>query len=183
MFERQFADAPVKGFHLKCGIYPVTDRTIPVGEMCDRAKLAMTSIKRRYGVYYAVYCDEMLERVLREHQLRPPGRRPRAKRSSGILSPRHNNQRREGSPARSSVRWNNPTLRLYTCPANSSLFSTQLLHLEARYYMLRGPARYQRWLDRDTSRACFRQYLALNSSRRHARAERKPSTRSVCRTS
>ena len=66
---REFSDAPVRNFQMKFGIYPVTDRSVSVSDMCDRAKLAEETVKHQYGMYFAVYNDSMRQHVIREHQL------------------------------------------------------------------------------------------------------------------
>ena len=50
----------------KWGIYAIVDRSLPVEQMCDRAVLAVDSIKGQYNRGYAVYDDTMRSRLLRE---------------------------------------------------------------------------------------------------------------------
>ena len=50
----------------KWGIYAIVDRSLPVEQMCDRAVLAVDSIKGQYNRWYAVYDDTMRSRLLRE---------------------------------------------------------------------------------------------------------------------
>lgn len=54
---------------LYCGIYLVEDPEIPVGLMCDRANLALSTVKRSYLNRYAYYNDGMKTRLLEEQQL------------------------------------------------------------------------------------------------------------------
>lgn len=54
---------------MKWGIYSVTDRSIPVGQMCDRALLAARSIKGQYGKYFARYGDELRSKLLRQQEI------------------------------------------------------------------------------------------------------------------
>ena len=51
---------------LKWGIYEITDRKLPVQQMCDRALLALDSIKGQYNQLLAVYDEPMRDRLLRE---------------------------------------------------------------------------------------------------------------------
>ena len=51
------------------GIYEIQDRTIPVSIMCDRAYLAIKSIKNSYQQKVAYYTKEMREDVIREQEL------------------------------------------------------------------------------------------------------------------
>lgn len=52
---------------LKCGIYEVDDKTIPVDQMCDRANLALQTIKDNYMTQYAFY-DSALRQTLLDVQ-------------------------------------------------------------------------------------------------------------------
>ncbi|MGN1040384.1 MAG: EAL domain-containing protein, partial [Candidatus Fimimonas sp.] len=51
---------------VKWGIYEITDRSIPVEQMCDRALLAADSIKGQYNKPFAVYDDALRGKLLRE---------------------------------------------------------------------------------------------------------------------
>lgn len=51
---------------IKWGIYEITDRSTPVESMCDRALLAVDSIKGQYNQYFAVYDDTLRGKLLRE---------------------------------------------------------------------------------------------------------------------
>lgn len=51
---------------IKWGIYEIIDPAIPVELMCDRALLAVDSIKGQYDNQYAVYDDALREKLLRE---------------------------------------------------------------------------------------------------------------------
>ncbi len=51
------------------GIYEITNRAIPVEQMCDRALLAATSIKGQYHQYFAIYDDSLRNSLLREQTI------------------------------------------------------------------------------------------------------------------
>lgn len=51
------------------GIYEITDTTIPVSVMCDRARLAIASIKGDYSRHVAYYDDALRENILHEQEL------------------------------------------------------------------------------------------------------------------
>ena len=51
------------------GVYPVTDRSMDVSVMFDRAHIAMDSIKNDYGRHVAIYDDEMRQKILREKEI------------------------------------------------------------------------------------------------------------------
>lgn len=59
----------IKGIIMQWGIYEITDRSIPVEMMCDRALLAMESIKGQYNNYFAIYDDTLRSKLLREKSI------------------------------------------------------------------------------------------------------------------
>ena len=54
---------------MRWGIYQITDRSVPVEQMCDRALLAADSIKNQYHQFYAVYDDSLRKKMLREQAI------------------------------------------------------------------------------------------------------------------
>ncbi|WP_283675470.1 EAL domain-containing protein [Butyricicoccus sp. Marseille-Q5471] len=52
---------------IKYGIYQIDDVRLPISIMCDRAYLAVESVKGKFDVYYAFY-DESIRRKLLEEQ-------------------------------------------------------------------------------------------------------------------
>ena len=56
----------LKSVVMRWGIYQITDRSIPVEQMCDRALLAVNSIKGQYNQFFAVYDDSLRDKLLRE---------------------------------------------------------------------------------------------------------------------
>ena len=60
---------PGKNVAMKWGIYEINDWSIPVERMCDRALLALDSIKGQYNRYYAIYDDRMRASLLREQSI------------------------------------------------------------------------------------------------------------------
>lgn len=62
--------APLKiNLVLRAGIYVIEDPSVPVDVMCDRARLAIDSIKGKYGVYSAYYDPSIRERLLEEQRI------------------------------------------------------------------------------------------------------------------
>lgn len=51
---------------INIGVYAVTDKSTPVDLMCDRAKMALNTIKGNYMKSYAVYDEILRETMLRE---------------------------------------------------------------------------------------------------------------------
>lgn len=56
----------IKNAVMKWGIYEITDHTLPVEQMCDRALLAADSIKGQYNRHFALYNDTLRGKLLRE---------------------------------------------------------------------------------------------------------------------
>ena len=67
--EEQELSALVKSTVMRWGIYEITDPSLPVEKMCDRALLAMESIRGQYNKYFAVYDDSLRSRLLREQAI------------------------------------------------------------------------------------------------------------------
>lgn len=61
--------ANVKNIVIKWGVYKITDRTVPVEKMCDRAFLVADSIKGHYNQWVAVYDDVLRDKLLREQAI------------------------------------------------------------------------------------------------------------------
>lgn len=59
----------LKGTVMRWGIYQITDRSVPVEQMCDRAFLAADSIKGQYNRFFAVYDDSLRNSLLREQSI------------------------------------------------------------------------------------------------------------------
>ena len=51
---------------LKFGIYMITDKSLPVNFMCDRAELAVNSIKGKYNISCVYYEDSLRKKMLTE---------------------------------------------------------------------------------------------------------------------
>ena len=58
-----------KNLSFKWGVYRVTDRSVPVEQMCDRVLLAADTIKGQYHEHFAVYDDALRDKLLREQAM------------------------------------------------------------------------------------------------------------------
>lgn len=56
-------------FHSCCGLYRITDRQLTVGNMVDKARVAMETVKDNYVHPYAWYEESMWEAILEEQRL------------------------------------------------------------------------------------------------------------------
>ncbi|MBQ9767923.1 MAG: EAL domain-containing protein [Lachnospiraceae bacterium] len=52
-----------------CGLYKITDRTLPLSHMLDKARAAMETIKNNYMTLYAWYDDSMWNSLLEEQRM------------------------------------------------------------------------------------------------------------------
>ena len=65
-FPEQEVSPLLKSVVMRWGIYEITDRSVPVEQMCDRALLAANSIKGQYNQFFAVYDESLRDKLLRE---------------------------------------------------------------------------------------------------------------------
>lgn len=93
----------------KWGIYHVEDPTISVEQMCDRALLAVNSIKGQYGKYFATYDDKLRSSLLREQAISDCMETALAEGQFEIyLQPKYRIMDNMLSGAEALVRWNHP---------------------------------------------------------------------------
>ncbi|MEG0292585.1 MAG: EAL domain-containing protein [Anaerovoracaceae bacterium] len=51
---------------LKYGVFQIEDKNMPISIMCDRAYLAVKSVKGKFDVFYAFYDDKIRQKLLNE---------------------------------------------------------------------------------------------------------------------
>ena len=51
------------------GVYEITDRTIPASVMCDRARMAIQTIKGDYHKRVAYYDNKLRDTILHEQEM------------------------------------------------------------------------------------------------------------------
>lgn len=56
-------------FYSCCGLYRITDRTLPLSNMIDKARAAMETIKNNYMTLYAWYDESMWNTLLEEQRM------------------------------------------------------------------------------------------------------------------
>ena len=94
---------------MRWGIYEITDRSVPVEQMCDRALLAANSIKGRYNEYFAVYDDVLRRRLLREKAITDEMEKAlEEKQFTVYLQPKYSLMENRMSGAEALVRWIHP---------------------------------------------------------------------------
>lgn len=110
-FDGELLRAPqqAKKIVAKWGIYEITDPSIPVEKMCDRALLAAKSVKGQYNHPYAVYDDALREKLLREKQLTDAMETAIAEKQFAVyLQPKYDLQHNRLAGAEALVRWIHP---------------------------------------------------------------------------
>ena len=70
-YNRLLEKQVIEGFYVsgKIGIYDDVDRSIPVSVMCDRALMALQTIRHQYGKLYAKYDDSIREEQEKKFQI------------------------------------------------------------------------------------------------------------------
>ena len=94
---------------MRWGIYEITDRSVPVEQMCDRALLAADNIKGQYNRYFAVYDDALRSKLLREQAITDAMETAlREGQFTVYLQPKYSLHYDGLAGAEALVRWNHP---------------------------------------------------------------------------
>lgn len=99
-----------KNVRMKWGIYEVdSDTDISVEKMCDRAQLAVQSIKGIYGKYYHVYDDALREALVKEKRITDAMMGALSDEQFVVyLQPKYNLTDNSMNGAEALVRWKHP---------------------------------------------------------------------------
>lgn len=110
--EEVLKHSPVPNLIWKHGIYYTKfDRTISVQAMCDRARLAVDSIKGVYGVNCAVYNDSLRQNLMVQQQIIDNMEEALEEKEFQVyLQPKHNIHTNKTGGAEALVRWIHPEL-------------------------------------------------------------------------
>lgn len=99
----------IKSVAMKWGVYPIIDSSVSVEQMCDRALLAIRSIKGRYGAHFAVYDDKLRSILLREQEITDNMEKALAEKQFVVyLQPKFRVEDNGLAGAEALVRWNHP---------------------------------------------------------------------------
>lgn len=99
----------IKSVVMKWGVYPIIDSSVSVEQMCDRALLAIRSIKGRYGTHFAVYDDKLRSILLREQEITDNMEKALAEKQFVVyLQPKFRVEDNGLAGAEALVRWNHP---------------------------------------------------------------------------
>ncbi len=110
--EEILKNSPVPNLNWKHGIYYTSfDRNISAQAMCDRARLAVDSIKGAYGVNCAVYDDRLRQNLLIQQQIVENMDEALERREFQVyLQPKHNLHTDKTGGAEALVRWIHPEI-------------------------------------------------------------------------
>lgn len=91
------------------GVYVVTDISLPVDQMCDRASMALRKIKGNYATRYAYYDASLRERMLKEQMIvRDMDFALQDNQFTIFLQPIYNSRTKTIVSAEALVRWFHP---------------------------------------------------------------------------
>ena len=103
--------SPGMNICLKFGIYKITDKSLPLAFMCDRAMLAANSIKGKYNVSCAYYDDSIRKDLILEQTITNEMEKALAEEQFKVFfQPKYDLLTECIAGAEALVRWNHPDL-------------------------------------------------------------------------
>ena len=131
------------------GIYEIVDRTTSIELMCDRALLALRSIKGSYHKPYAVYDERLRRELLFEQQIVNEMSSALTEKQFAIyLQPQYSHKTGKIVSAEALVRWNHPTLGVIPPSVFIPLFEKNGFISQMDKYVWEEACRcMRRWLD------------------------------------
>ena len=113
--DTMYRDAPIETFGVKYGVYCNVDHDMSVQCMCDKALMAVKSIKHQYNDMIAYYNEEM-ERELRKQEQIISGMRQALENDEFKVyyQPKYDIETEKVIGAEALVRWNHPEYGLMT---------------------------------------------------------------------
>lgn len=94
---------------MKVGIYQITDGTVSINAMCDRAVIASKSIKQSFDKSYAYYDEAIIQRLLLEKQISDDMKTALSEEQFQVyLQPKYDIASRKMAGAEALVRWIHP---------------------------------------------------------------------------
>lgn len=121
--DTMYRDAPIDTFGVKYGVYCNVDRELSVQCMCDKALIAVESIKHQYNDMIAYYDDDM-ERELKKHEQIISGMRKALDNDEFKVyyQPKYDIGTERVIGAEALVRWDHPEYGLMTPDQFISIF-------------------------------------------------------------
>lgn len=134
---------------LKFGVYSISDKSMPISQMCDRAVLAVGSIKNKYGETLSVYDDSIRIKLIMEQML-IEGMETALDNKQFVVyfQPKYNIHNDKIAGAEALIRWKHPDKGLIYPGAFIPLFERNgsISRLD-RYVWEEACAQVKRWRD------------------------------------
>lgn len=148
--ERIQEQTPVKHFTLKWGVCRISGPELQVEQMCDRAILAIGTIKGQYGKVLAYYNDELRRKSLREQAITESMEMALHCRQFLVyLQPKYNMLSGRICGAEALVRWRHPQMGFLTPGEFIPLFERNGFITQLDQYVWEETCRCIRdWIDR-----------------------------------
>lgn len=139
--------------NLRFGIYCIHDVKMDVSGMCDRAKLAIDSIKGKYDQIYAYYEDEQRQKLLREQEiLNDMYDALQQEQFEVYLQPKFNLKTNMPDGAEALVRWKHPEKGIISPGEFIPIFEKNGFIMKLDYYMWdKVCGLLRRWMDEGRS--------------------------------
>ncbi|MCQ2573574.1 MAG: EAL domain-containing protein [Treponema sp.] len=105
-------ESPVPNLIVKYGFYYSKDgKNVSIQQMCDRADIALNSIKDEYGVFSAKYDETMRNNLLLEQQIMDSMEVALEEEQFEVyFQPKHNVHGKDFCGAETLIRWNHPVM-------------------------------------------------------------------------
>ncbi len=136
-------------FSIKYGFYKITDPSLAVATMCDRANLALRAAKQKYDVHFIWYDDSMRSRIVEEQELASSMKHAlRCGEFIAYYQPQYNYDSGELIGAEALVRWKSPEKGLISPGSFIPLFEKNGFITEVDLYIWEEVCKQIRqWID------------------------------------
>lgn len=152
MTEKNIEEGPIKPSpKVKFGLYPITDRSLPISAMYDRSMLALSSVRGHERVNFAIYDEGQRESIIREQFIINHIDKALADNEIIIyLQPKYSLETRTINGAEALVRWISPEEGFMSPAEFIPILETrgEIFKLDLHVWELACQA-IRRWLDKD----------------------------------
>jgi len=129
-------DAHLPAVDVKYGINECINHNLQVAALCDRAHAALNSIKRQYGVKYAIYDDELREKQAKRRRIESDMHTALIEEQFKVYyQPKHDANTRKIVGAEALIRWIHPEYGFMSPADFIPLFETNGFIVESDFYV------------------------------------------------